>query len=81
MSIYYLADKGNYVINKQTAEYLFEFFLTIGFRRPTIDNEKVSRYLRDMYERMMLASMSMGNYLEFDLVHMLLEAIVWPKAE
>ena len=55
--------------------------LKIGFRRPAIDNEKVSRYLRDMYERMMLASMSMKNYIEFDLVHMLLEAIVWPKAE
>ena len=55
--------------------------MIIGFRRPAIDNEKVSRYLRDMYERMMLASMSMKNYIEFDLVHMLLEAIVWPKAE
>ena len=57
------------------------FFDNKGFRRPANDNEKVSRYLRDMYERMMLASMNMGNYLEFDLVHMLLEAIVWPKAE
>ena len=55
--------------------------MIIGFRRPAIENEKVSRYLRDMYERMMLASMSMKNYIEFDLVHMLLEAIVWPKAE